>query len=202
MYTIYTVSPNMSTGAWWVDVVLLVASNCTQAVAANHYLFLTTGCCCTAAGSCEAATVGNLHRGSMQEAASFDHLPAHLQTYILGLATVPLLTCKASAAIVADPALLAYWFIGNKQSPFLAAALAQQWDACWHMLDSWYQPSEWQIVAAVDAAAAHGQLELVQVLLERGAADMLRGFDRSGYFEVRASMPPYVSLLSLCYSET
>jgi hypothetical protein len=120
-----------------------------------------------------------------QEAASFQHLPAHLQTHIFGLASAPLLVCKASLAILSDGALVARWFIANKLSPFLAAALARQWEACWHMLDSQcYKPSKWQIVAAVDSAAAHGQLELVQALLDRGARRMLRKFDEEPNFQV------------------
>jgi hypothetical protein len=48
-----------------------------------------------------------------------------------------------------------------------------------------YKPSKWQVVAAVDAAAAHGQVELVKALLARGARRMLREFDEEPNFQVR-----------------
>jgi hypothetical protein len=104
-------------------------------------------------------------QSQVSSCTGFTQLPLHLQTLLLSWAAAPLDTCKAAAALASDPQLTAQWLLQNRRQPVLAAAKYGLWDACRHLLDASGPLPRAMAYAAVQAAAAAGQEQVITRLL-------------------------------------
>jgi ankyrin repeat protein len=103
----------------------------------------------------------------------FSQLPEHLQSLILAYGQAPLDVCKASAVIPSDMELLSIW-VGK--TPYLGRAMLkaaerQQWARCSRLLSrlKHSQQAQSDTSVALMHAAAGGQVQLVQELIDKGA---------------------------------
>jgi ankyrin repeat protein len=104
----------------------------------------------------------------------FSELPQPLQSFILALGAAPLNTCKAAAAVLQQPIFTATWLTAATHYPLETAAVAQKWDALLHLLNSssnstQLQSKEPRLPAFLGLAAKHGRIDVVQMLIAKGA---------------------------------
>jgi hypothetical protein len=109
----------------------------------------------------------------------FSSLPTHLQALILAQAHAPLLTCKASAAILQHADLLAVW-VASAPSPdkmLGGAARHKRWDVYSVLLDTVgsQQLLSHSLRHTLLHTAGDGQLQLVQKLLALSPDGTFRG---------------------------
>jgi hypothetical protein len=84
----------------------------------------------------------------------------------------PFTTCKNSAAVRRDAALLADWMSSNPNfdSALVTAASIQLWDVCNVLVDMHqYGQSKYELSFALNSAVEAGQLGLAHKLLHHGA---------------------------------
>jgi ankyrin repeat protein len=130
-----------------------------------------------------------------RSALAFSDLPVQLQSSIFALGGAPLETCKAAAAVNAAPDLTATWLTASHPYPLKAAALAERWDVCAHLLNGCcIQPQalKLSLPLALSVAAHSGPVALVSRLVAEGAWAEVCGSKHSWSFYVHCRRPRHV----------